>query len=51
MIGKLAPAALAALISTGVAMADPTYTFLTYEDLDGWAEDDHAAALNVFTQT
>ncbi|SHF07387.1 membrane-bound lytic murein transglycosylase A [Loktanella atrilutea] len=32
-------------------MAEPTYTFLTYEDLDGWAADDHAAALNVFIQT
>ncbi|WP_237059199.1 murein transglycosylase A [Loktanella sp. M215] len=32
-------------------MAEPTYTFLTYDDLDGWAADDHAAALDVFTQT
>ncbi|RYH04614.1 murein transglycosylase [Salipiger sp. IMCC34102] len=32
-------------------MAEPTYTILSYDDLDGWAEDDHAAALDVFTQT
>nr|WP_272911370.1 murein transglycosylase A [Loktanella sp. M215] len=36
---------------TGTAVAEPTYTFLTYDDLDGWAADDHAAALDVFTQT
>ena len=51
MIARLAPAALVALISTGAALAEPSYTFLTYEDLNGWAEDDHAAALDVFTQT
>ncbi|WP_089902077.1 murein transglycosylase A [Loktanella fryxellensis] len=32
-------------------MAAPTYTILGYDDLDGWAADDHAAALAVFTQT
>lgn len=33
------------------AMAEPTYTLLNYSDLDGWATDDHAAALAVFTNT
>ena len=32
-------------------MAEPSYTILSYDDLDGWAEDDHAAALSVFTDT
>ena len=35
----------------GAAMAEPTYTFLDYDDLDGWAADDHQAALTVFTET
>lgn len=33
------------------AMADPRVTLLDYSDLDGWAEDDHAAALAVFQNT
>lgn len=32
-------------------MAEPSYTFVSYDDLDGWAEDDHQAALDVFVQT
>lgn len=51
MIASLARTALVALGMTGAAMAEPTYTFLTFDDLDGWADDDHAAALDVFTQT
>lgn len=51
MISSLARTALVALGMTGAAMAEPTYTFLTFDDLDGWADDDHAAALDVFTQT
>lgn len=39
------------LISAGHAMADPTYTQLTYDDLNGWAADDHHAALSVFQNT
>ncbi|WP_245780898.1 murein transglycosylase A [Litoreibacter janthinus] len=31
--------------------AAPTYEILKFEDLDGWAEDDHAAALEVFLET
>ncbi|WP_299728421.1 murein transglycosylase A [uncultured Tateyamaria sp.] len=33
------------------AAADIRYTVLDYTALDGWAEDDHAAALNVFRST
>ena len=51
MIGGVARTSLVALAMTGTAVAEPTYTFLTYDDLDGWAADDHAAALDVFTQT
>ncbi|WP_072856862.1 murein transglycosylase A [Loktanella atrilutea] len=51
MLRGLARTSLLIFAMTGTAMAEPTYTFLTYEDLDGWAADDHAAALNVFIQT
>ncbi|WP_428927289.1 murein transglycosylase A [Marinibacterium sp. SX1] len=34
------------------ALADgPTYSILDFADLDGWADDDHAAALDVFLET
>ncbi len=39
------------LMLAAPAMAEPTYTLLDYADLDGWAADDHAAALSVFTDT
>ncbi|MCO4847697.1 MAG: MltA domain-containing protein [Yoonia sp.] len=32
-------------------MAGPTYTLLNFDDLAGWAKDDHATALTVFTDT
>ena len=32
-------------------MAEPTYTQLTFDDLQGWRDDDHQAALDVFTRT
>lgn len=32
-------------------MANPTYQLLQFDDLDGWAEDDHQAALEVFLST
>ncbi|WP_089997195.1 murein transglycosylase A [Cognatiyoonia koreensis] len=32
-------------------MAETTYTLLDYADLNGWAQDDHDAALSVFAQT
>jgi membrane-bound lytic murein transglycosylase A len=33
------------------AQAEVTYKVLSYDDLDGWAEDDHSAALSVFQDT
>lgn len=39
------------LFAAGAAMADPTYTILNFDQLSGWAEDDHAAALAVFRNT
>lgn len=39
------------LTLAGNVMADPTYTQLTFDDLDGWAADDHQAALGVFLNT
>lgn len=51
MIAGLAWTALVAFGITGAAMAEPSYTFLTFDDLNGWADDDHTAALDVFTQT
>jgi membrane-bound lytic murein transglycosylase A len=33
------------------ASAEVTYKVLSYDDLDGWAEDDHSAALSVFQDT
>lgn len=40
----------ATLMSTP-AQADIAYSILDFKDLDGWAEDDHAAALEVFKST
>lgn len=50
---------LGAAISLGVLMAgpvvpnepDPQYAILGFEDLKGWADDDHDAALTVFKNT
>ena len=36
---------------TQPASAEVTYKVLSYDDLDGWAEDDHSAALTVFQDT
>ncbi len=33
------------------AMAEPRYTQLSFSDLEGWAEDDHTAALAAFMET
>lgn len=49
-----------AAIALGLVMAgpvqsqqpqDPTYKILDFKDLDGWDQDDHAAALEVFQNT
>jgi membrane-bound lytic murein transglycosylase A len=42
---------LAATAVTTPADSSPTRTLLDWRDLDGWAEDDHAAALAVFGET
>lgn len=41
------------VLLTAMSRADegPTYTILGFDDLDGWAKDDHAAALSVFLET
>ncbi|MGJ8546145.1 MAG: murein transglycosylase A [Sulfitobacter sp.] len=36
---------------TGPVQADVSYEILNFEDLDGWSDDDHAAALAVFRST
>ena len=47
---RLGVAALS-LFFAGAAMAEPTYSLLTFDDLAGWATDDHATALTVFADT
>lgn len=51
--GSRWPGVLAALfLSIPAAMAaEPEYRLLSFEDLSGWARDDHAAALQVFRTT
>jgi len=44
-------AACIAVALGGAAMADPTYTFVDYDQLDGWADDNHQLALEVFRNT
>ncbi len=39
------------LTLTGSAMAEPTYSQLSFDDLNGWAADDHQPALDVFLNT
>lgn len=43
--------AFALMMVASVAMADEPVQLLGFDDLDGWAEDDHAAALTVFRDT
>lgn len=53
MIGRLAAALLAVSAMTGSAQAaeGPSYAILDFDDLGGWAEDDHQAAFDVFRST
>ena len=51
MIKAFALATLCSVLSAGLAMADLRYSFINYDDLSGWAEDDHEAALTVFLRT
>ncbi|PWE33559.1 murein transglycosylase [Maritimibacter sp. 55A14] len=41
----------ALLLHAPPAMAGPDIEIIDYADLDGWADDDHAAALSVFRKT
>jgi|TARA_B110000908_G_scaffold94089_1_gene111515 membrane-bound lytic murein transglycosylase A len=41
----------AGVFTASPASAEVTYKVLSYDDLDGWAEDDHSAALSVFQDT
>ena len=41
----------AIMASTVATAAEPEYSILKFEDLDGWADDDHRAALDVFLNT
>jgi len=43
--------ALGAIVTLNQADAAPTYEILKFEDLDGWEDDDQAAALSVFLET
>ncbi|WP_412564851.1 murein transglycosylase A [Thalassobius sp. MITS945101] len=51
MITKLAAASLAGLLAATSAQADLSYKVLEFQDLEGWDEDDHASALQVFLNT
>ena len=51
MIQNWLRAAALGLLVAEAAMAEPTYTMLTFDDLADWPTDDHAAALTVFTDT
>lgn len=44
-------AGFAVVFSMTAAKADPTVTLLDWSDLDGWAQDDHDAALDAFMET
>jgi len=51
-MNALRAAFLACCLMAGPAAAqDTTVTILSFDDLDGWAEDDHQAALDVFNGT
>lgn len=41
----------AAVLAGGAAVAEPTYRLQNFEQLSGWADDNHAAALKVFRNT
>lgn len=52
MISALKAAAFAGLVMAGSAAAeDASYSILEFQDLHGWAQDDHGAALAVFLNT
>lgn len=50
MIAALRSLLLGAVMATS-ASAEATRSILSFDDLDGWADDDHGAALSVFLNT
>jgi len=51
-LGWLAAAVAALIAATPMAAkAETSHKILTFDDLDGWANDDHQAALEVFQET
>ena len=51
MIREAAIVLAASVMMATTAMADLKHTVLEFSDLDGWADDDHSAALSVFRDT
>ena len=51
MIAKIALAATIFLTTASATMSDVTFTKRSFDDLIGWSEDDHQAALEVFLET
>lgn len=51
MILRAAAFGVSLCFSAGMVMANPTYQMLQFDDLSGWADDDHQAALDVFLNT
>lgn len=51
MLGRVCAIAGLAVMSAGASLAKPTYTMLGFDDLNGWAADDHQAALSTFLNT
>ena len=51
MLGRAVAFAWLGLMPAGAALAEPTYTMLGFDDLNGWAADDHQAALSTFLNT
>ncbi|MFC3613460.1 murein transglycosylase A [Lutimaribacter marinistellae] len=41
----------AVMAFAGAAQSEATHSILEFKDLDGWSDDDHGAALNVFLNT
>lgn len=48
---RLAAVFLGAILSASAVPADVSHRVLSFDDLDAWAEDDHAAALATFINT
>lgn len=48
---RLAAVFIGAILVAPAAPADVSRTILSFDDLDGWAEDDHASALATFVNT